>query len=109
MMSQLTKIKEALVSIEGLDVYHYWRPRLNAPYVIWAEDGEGSSLHTNNHKSEQVITGTIDYFTKTDLDVMVDTIQDKLNTVEDLAWSSDAVDYEEDTNLIHFTWIFEII
>lgn len=108
MMLQLTKIKEALTAIEGLTVYHYWHPRLTAPFCIWAEDGEGDSLHTGNHKTEQVITGTIDYYTKDDLDPMVDTIQDQLNTVENLGWLLNSVQYEEDTNLIHYEWSFEI-
>ena len=109
MISQLTQIRDALTSIEGLTVYHYWHPRLNAPYCIWAEDGEGDSLHTGNHKSEQVITGTIDYFTKTDLDETVDLIQNALNTLENCGWMLSSVQYENDTNLIHYEWSFEII
>lgn len=116
MMLQLNRIKTALTSItlangysQDLRVYHYWRPRLEAPFCIWAEDGEGDSLHTNNHKSEQVITGTIDYFTKQDLDPTVDDIQSVLNEIECFGWSLSSVDYEEDTNLIHYTWSFEIV
>lgn len=109
MISQLTQIRDALTSIEGLTVYHYWHPRLNAPYCIWAEDGEGDSLHTGNHKSEQVITGTIDYFTKTDLDETVDLIQNALNTLENCGWMLNSVQFENETNLIHYEWSFEII
>lgn len=108
MMSLLVKIRDALTSIEGLTVYHYWHPRLEAPYCIWAEEGEGDSLHTGNHKSEQVITGTIDYYTKTDFDPMVDTIQETLNSIENLGWNLDTVIYEDETNLIHFSWNWEI-
>lgn len=108
MMSLLTKIRDALTGIEGLAVYHYWHPRLEAPYCIWAEEGEGDSLHTGNHKSEQVITGTIDYYTKTDFDPMVDTIQETLNSIENLGWNLDTVIYEDETNLIHFSWNWEI-
>lgn len=109
MQSQLTKVRDALTLIDGLTVYHYWRPRLEAPFCIWAEDGEGDSLHTGNHKAEQIITGTIDYFTNIDLDGMVDTIQDTLNEIEDLGWVLSAVDYEDETNLIHYTWSFQIV
>lgn len=108
MQEKLSKIKDALTSIENLKVYHYWRPRLQAPYLIWAEEGEGDSLWTSNHLQEQVIKGTVDYFTKTELDPIVDTIQEKLNGVESLGWNLEAVQYEDETNLIHFSWYFEI-
>ena len=108
MISQLIKIRDALTSIDGLAVYHYWHPRLQAPYCIWAEDGEGDSLWTSNHKKEQIITGTIDYYTKTDFDPMVDTIQEKLNEIENLGWSLASVMYEDETGLIHFSWDWSI-
>ena len=109
MISQLIKIRDALTSIEGLNVYHYWHPRLQAPYCIWAEEGEGDSLWTSNHKKEQVITGTIDYYTKQDLDPMVDIIQDRLNQIEPLGWTLAGVIYEDETNLIHYSWDWEIV
>lgn len=108
MMLQLKRIRDSLAAIEGLKVYHYWRPRLQAPYLIWAEESEGDSLYTGNHKSEQVITGTIDYYTKTEYDPMVDTIQEKLNEIENLGWTLSSVDYEDETMLIHYSWDWEI-
>lgn len=108
MMSKLIKIRDALNSIQGLKVYHYWRPRLEAPFCVWAEEGEGDSLHTGNRKTEQVITGTIDYFTKTEYDEMVDAIQDALDQVECLGWELNSVLYEEENNLIHYSWDWEV-
>lgn len=109
MISKIKKIQNALTSIEGLAVYHYWHPRLQAPYCIWAEDSEGTSINGNNHKAEQVISGTIDYFTKDEFDVMVETIQNKLNETENVGWSLLSVQYEDETNLIHFEWSFDVI
>lgn len=106
---KLQKIRDALVSIDGLVVYHYWHPNLNAPYCIWAEDGEGDSLHTNNHKSEQVITGTIDYFTRTEFDDNFEKIQCALNNLENCGWMLNSVQYEDETNLIHYEWAFQIV
>lgn len=108
MMSKLIRIRDALNSIEGLKVYHYWRPRLEAPFCVWAEEGEGDSLWNDNHKKEQIITGTIDYFTKTEYDEMVDAIQNALDGVEVLGWNLDSVLYEEDSTLIHYSWNWEI-
>lgn len=109
MTSKLMKINSLLTGIEGLKVYHYWRPRLVAPFCIWAEDGEGESLHTNNKKSEQVISGSIDYFTLTEFDTNIDRIQEALNETEDVAWYLSSVQYEDTTNLIHYEWMFEVI
>ena len=38
---------------------------------------------------------------------MVDNIQDALNEVENLGWNLDAVLYEDETGLIHFSWNWE--
>lgn len=106
---KIQKIRDALTSIDGLTVYHYWHPRKTIPYCIWQEDGEGDSLHTNNHKSEQVITGTIDYFTQTEYDENFEKIQDALNNLENCGWSLNSVQFEDETNLIHYEWNFQII
>ena len=109
MNSKLMKIRDALTSIDGLKVYHYWRTRQNPPYCIWQEDGEGESLHTNNHKSEQVISGTVDYFTLNEYDQNIENIQETLNSLENCGWRLNSVQYEEDTNLIHYEWSWEIV
>lgn len=109
MMSKLAKIKGCLTSIDGLKVYHYWHPRLQAPFCIWAEDSEGESLDGDNHKAEQVISGTIDYFTLKEFDEMVETIQEALNSTEDVGWRLNSIQYEEETNLIHYEWSFDVI
>lgn len=108
MMLNLKRLRDALTSINGLKVYHYWRPRLEAPFLVWQEDGEDNALHTSNHKAEQSIGGTIDYYTKDEYDVMVETIQATLNTIENLGWSLSSVQFEEETNLIHYEWTFSI-
>ena len=108
MQSKLIKVRDALTSIENLKVYHYWHPRLEAPYCIWAEESEGDSIWTSNHLQEQIIQGSVDYFTKTEFDPVVDEIQSALNGVELLGWNLEAVLYEDETNLIHYTWSFEV-
>lgn len=106
---RINRIRDALVSIESLpDVVHYWRPISSVPFCIWAEEGEDGSLQGDSRKLEQSITGTVDYFTKTESDPNVDAIQDALNAVDTCAWELFAVQYEEDTNLIHYTWNWSV-
>lgn len=109
MIAKLKKIQDALTSIEGLRVYHYWHPRLQAPFCIWAEDAEGMSIWQDNHNAEQVISGTIDYFTLKEFDETVELIQQALNETENVGWRLNSVQYEDETNLIHFEWEFDVI
>lgn len=108
MQSLLLPIKTALTSIDGLKVYHYWRPRMEAPFCVWQEEGEGDSLWASNHKKELIVTGTIDYYTREEFDTMVDSIQDAMNGIENFGWVLDTVAYEDETNLIHYSWSWQI-
>lgn len=85
------------------NAYHYFRPADKWPCLVWQEDGEGDSLHAGNHKAEQAIHGTVDYYTQTEYDPAVDAIQDALEGIR-AGWSLASVQYEEDTRLIHFEW-----
>lgn len=109
MNGALIKVANALTSIYDLRVFHYWRFTTDVPYCVWQEDGENSSLQTNNHKGEQAITGTIDYFTLEEFDSNIDAIQQALNDVEGLGWKLNSVQFEEETNLIHYEWRFSVI
>lgn len=108
LQSKLEKIENALTSIEGLAVYHYLRPQLKAPFCVWQEDAENGSLEADLNKEEQAISGTVDLFTKLEYDPLNDAIQGALNTIENCAWSLNSVQYEEDTELIHYEWSFTV-
>lgn len=83
--------------------FHYWRPMENAPWLIWAEDS-GAELVTGNHVAEQAIKGSTDYFTKDEFDPAIDAIQEAQNTLEGFAWTLNSVQYEDQTDLIHYEW-----
>lgn len=108
MMSLVSKLQIMAAALVPLTdhVYHYWRPRPNGVdrYIIWAEDTEDNSFHAGNVKLEQAIHGTIDLYTKEEFDSLIDAIQDKLNSLENVSWSLDSSQYEDDTGLIHYEW-----
>lgn len=107
--SKLLKIRDVLTEIQGLAVYHLEKPAsVTAPYAIWAEDSEGQSHHANNTKAEQVIEVIIDYYTLTEYDAMVDAIQDELNGAN-MAWALNSFQYEDETKLLHYEWLVEVI
>lgn len=105
LQNKLKKIGVALAQITP-NCAHYYRTFTEVPYLIWAENGEGESLHAGNHKVEQVITGRVDYFTQTEYDDNEDAIQDTLDALG-VAWALESVQYEEETKLIHYEWRWE--
>lgn len=107
MSMQLSDLRDVLLEIE-IPVFHYEAYQQTGNYIVWAEDGEGQSGHADNHKTTQVMAGTIDYFTKTEFDPIVETIQEKLNSI-DIAWRLNSVQYEKDTGYIHYEWTWEMV
>lgn len=93
-----------LADVTGTKTYHYHTPnRPEAPYTVWAEDGEGDgSFSADTTKAEQNIHIYVDYFTLTEFDQVVDDIQDLL--CESSEWRLNDVMHEDETNLIHYAW-----
>ena len=103
------KIRDALKSVEGLKCYHLYKPAsVKAPYAVWQEDSERMSHHADNVKAEQVIEVTIDYYTKQEYDPACDDIQEALNEAG-IAWKFESLQYEDETKLIHYEWLCEVI
>lgn len=107
LQSKLRQIGTTLATLTT-KTYHYYRPVKDIPCLIWAETGEETSFHSDNHKSEQRIVGTVDCFTKTEFDPLLDSVQDTFEALG-LTWVLDTVQYEEETNLIHYTWSWGVI
>ena len=84
--------------------YHYWRMKEEVPYCIWQEGAEDGSFHAGNRKTEQKIHGTVDYFTRTEYDSALDRIQEYFESLEDFGWALLSVQYEDETNIIHYEW-----
>lgn len=103
---KLVKIRDALSHLDN--VYHYLRPGNGKPaYIVWQEDGSNTDLWADNHMAAQQIHGTIDLFTLEEYDPLVDEIQEALNKVM-IGWSLQSVQYEDETNLIHYEWEWSI-
>ncbi|HIT34779.1 MAG TPA: hypothetical protein IAC31_09195 [Candidatus Faecousia intestinigallinarum] len=103
--SKLKALGEALAAVVP-NTYHYWRPRLQPPFCVWAEDS-GNAFCGNNRVAEQAIHGTVDYFTLEEYDQTVERIQEALNT-QPIGWALNSVQFEEETNLIHWEWSWEM-
>lgn len=97
----------AALNIPGVSIRHYWRSGLKEPFLVWAESGDNDNQWSDNHMIYRNIGGTLDYFTKTEFDPAVDEIESMFYEVG-CSWSLSDVLYEEDTNLIHYSWVWSM-
>lgn len=107
LQAKIQQIGTALYEALDANVYHYFRPTGKIPACVWQESGEDSSFHSGNHKTEQAIRGTVDYYTQTEFDTNADTIQATLDGLG-AAWWLESVQYEENTKIIHYEWSFVV-
>lgn len=105
-IKKLKKLRDCLNNVNA-DVYHYNALNKEKDYIVWSEDGESGSLNADNLKLEQTITGTIDFFTKTEYNNIIDEIQKNLD-LYCISYVLSSVQYEDETKLIHYEWRFEI-
>lgn len=110
MMSLNNKLKLIRDALNGTSargsVFHYKKPNQAAGsslWIVWQEDGSSTNFWANNRHSEQQLHGTIDLYTKQEYDPLIEEIQDALNNIE-AGWSLLSVQYEDETNLIHYEW-----
>ena len=108
MQSALRSFGTALRSVTGIGtVHHYWHPVQYTPWTVWAEQRETNTFNRDNRKAELIIEIAVDYWTKTEYDRTVDAIQDFFENHR-YVWTLDSVLYENETNLIHWSWTIEI-
>lgn len=88
------------------NVYHYSAPPDIEQYVVWAEDGQVNAAWSCDRMDEQVIQGTIDYFTKVEFDDIPEKLQESLSS-ERIPFRLNSVQREESTGYIHYEWVFE--
>lgn len=105
-MSRVDNIKEALLLI-GVPVYHWTAPTNTAPeYIVYGEDSAADFV-AGNHHAEQADQGTVDLYTKSDTSATVEKVVQALEDAA-LAWYRSSVQYEQETGLVHFEWVFEV-
>lgn len=104
---KLKKVRDALLTVTK-NVNHYESLNNKENYIVWQEEQEGTSLHCNDKKGEQVLKGTIDLFTKDEYSSLVDKVQEALNEFN-ISYVLNSVQYESETKLIHYEWLFEVV
>lgn len=105
-MNCLDKVKRALLTVTD-NVGHYEAVKQDDNYIVWAEDGGGDALGADNMVLQQTITGRIDLFTRTENSPLFGGVQKALREAR-ISFALSAVQYEDETKYIHYTWDFEV-
>lgn len=101
----LRDFNSEFTEIDDLRIYHYEaEDTALAPYAVWTEQAEDGNFHSDNKKDEQVIPVIIDFYTLSEFDSFIDDIQECVNAIENASWRLSAIDYEDQTKLIHYQW-----
>lgn len=89
-------------------MHHYGAQQPAVPYGVWAEDGDVSPA-ADNVRSTIILSGTTDYYTKTENDANVDAIQAVFDGAGWISAQINSVQYEDDTALVHYEWAWEAV
>lgn len=95
--------------IEDVNVYHYIKPSsVQAPYAVWQEEND-NSFYSDNGKSERSLDGILDYYTplSNGIDSGLDVLEQAMINMG-ATWQLTAVQFESDTNLIHYSWDWSV-
>ena len=107
--ASLREFGTALRSLEGqYNVYHYWRPQMATPFIVWAETGEADALHGDNRKGEVLMSISVDVYTQTEFDELLDAVFNFFNSRE-IPFELSAVEFEEDTKVVHYSFTCEMV
>ena len=103
----LDNLRQALAALTDSCYHYYAMPGTTPPYIVWAEDGD-NDLTANNIHAERCFEGTIDLFTKTEGDSLFEAVPAALEDIG-ASYYLNSVQYEEDTGLLHYEWVFEVV
>lgn len=103
----LEQLKEALAALTE-NCYHYVAAsNTSPPYIIWAEDGD-NDLNADNGHGEKCWTGTADLYTKQENEPLFGKIEAAFDGIG-ASWYFNSFQYEEETGLLHFEWIWGLV
>lgn len=98
---------EILVELKKLGAFaaYAWSPAPADNYGVIAIDGQ-NAFRAGDKLAEKVPEGTIDWFTRSPASTMpgeVESLLDRLGA----SWYLNSVQYEEDTGLLHYEWVWQ--
>lgn len=93
----------------GLPLAEYaWDTNPDENFLVISIDGQGGTMAANDQITEQAIEGSLDLFCYDNDRTNISTIQGIFNSLGGCAWRLNSVQYEDDTRLIHWEWVFQL-
>ena len=105
--SMLETLQQALAALTERCWHYVAEPNAVPPYLVWAEDGDNDLAGDNLH-GERCYTGTVDLYTRADPEPLFEAVPAALEDIG-ASWYLNSVQYEEDTGLTHFEWVWEVV
>lgn len=87
-------------------VSHYSRMK-SERYFVWAEEDRADLIAESVH-TERTVSGTTDFFTKTEFDPWAEAIEQAFDLYH-IAWRKLSTQHETDTGFIHHEWEWSVI
>lgn len=104
----LEEVRDVFLSVLPDDTFHYEAWKKPDRYIVWAEDGQANALHADDKMQEQVFSGTVDLFTKTEFDFVFHELQKAMNDAS-ISFRLESSQKEDKTKFFHFEWVWEVL
>lgn len=104
----LEQLKTALDATCLPFAFAAWSEAPSGDYGVYTPDG-ANDLEADDQHAEKAITGTVDYFTRSDGGEAKALIEEALDSLEGCAWVLNSVQYERDSGYLHLEWAFEVV
>lgn len=101
------RVKAALLSCTQSVYLYTAKGNEKIPYVVYGNDGE-TGFHAGGKQAERADQGTIDLYTKKANDKLIRKIPAALNAAG-IAFYLNSIQYEEETETLHYEWVYEAI
>lgn len=85
-----------------------WTTAPSGTYGVVSLDGAGDTVFAGGHCTNQAVQGTVDLFVNGDTVAPAQAVQEALDGFDGCAWRLNSVQFEEDTMLVHWEWIYQL-
>lgn len=82
-----------------------WKKAPAGSYGVVDLDGQADAVWADNRMKAQAIEGTVDLFTRGSGEDAAKAVQSAMGECG-VSWRLNSIQYEEDTGLRHFEWVF---